>query len=154
MKTLYAFALALLLATTAHAQSHDNPVSQKAMESEIRKNERWRTFYDSLTPEEQSQFITWWRQQIDLRRETNPVKPGNTAEYKREYRQGLQQWYRDEVTSFEQKREMQERYEELWAKREKLKTEPQPTRPKKKTVINVIDADTYTPARGPRYYNR
>jgi len=140
MKTLYAFALALALATTAQAQSHTNPVGEKAMEAEIRKNERWKTFYDSLTVEERKQFLHWWDNELQARPKPDPNAPNKVGTYKREFRQGLQQWYRDEIDTFEQKRDMQMRYDELWAKRQQNKAEPQKTvNPNKKTTIKVID---------------
>jgi hypothetical protein len=156
MKTLYTLALALLLATTAQAQSHTNPVGEKAMEAEIRKNERWKTFYDSLTVEERKQFLHWWDKELQARPQPNRNDPNKVTTYKREFRQGLQQWYRDEIDTFEQKREMQMRYDELWAKRQQNKTDPVKTKnPDRKNTIRVIDVQG-DPRRHnterPRYY--
>lgn len=144
MKTLYALALGLLLATTAQAQSLTNPVGEKAMEAEIRKNEKWRTFYDSLTQEERQQFITWWRNELYLRKDVNPVDLDNSAEYNKEFRGGLQRWYTDEVYSFEEKRQMEQRYNELWNQRQLEKQEarkPKPIDRSKTTSIKVIDVN-------------
>lgn len=136
----YTLALALLLATTAQAQSHTNPVGEKAMEAEIRKNERWKTFYDSLTVEERKQFLHWWDSELQARPAPAPNAPNKVGTYKREFRQGLQQWYRDEVPTFEQKREMQIRYDELWAKRQQNKLDPKKVeKPAKKSNVRVID---------------
>ena len=156
MKIFYALALSLLLATTAHAQSQDNPVGEKSMESEIRKNERWRTFYDSLTPAEKNQFMTWWRSNMAARQEFDPVDTNNPKEIKREFRTGLQRWYRDEIPTFEQKREMQQRYNDLWTERQQQKVnEPERQKYKKKTTINIIDTRRGTTTSGnPRFYTR
>jgi hypothetical protein len=158
MKIFYTLALALLLATTAQAQSHTNPVGEKAMETEIRKNERWRVFYDSLTVEERNNFIAWWRNEMYQRQDVNPVNPDNSSEYNREFRGGLQKWYRDEVNSFEEKRQMEQRYNTLWDKRQQEKEEarkPKPMEPRKTTTIKVYDAGE-APVRdsGSRYYTR
>lgn len=158
MKIFYALALSLLLATTAQAQSHTNPVGEKSIEDEIRKNERWRTFYDSLTPAEKNQFMTWWRANLSARKEVDPVDTNNPEQLKREFRSGMQRWYRDEVPTFEQKREMQMRYDELWAERQRQKsTATERPLPKKKTTINVIDVrgdPTRRSTGGSRYYTR
>lgn len=157
MKIFYTLALGLLLATSANAQSHSNPVGEKAMENEIRKNERWRTFYDSLTEEERNQFITWWRSELHGRKETNPVDVNNSTEYNREFRGGLQRWYRDEVYSYEEKRDMQQRYDELWNQRQEEKKEMRKTKPlseRKTKSIRVYDADDAPVTNGSRYYQR
>lgn len=144
------------LAGAAQAQSHTNPVGERAMEDEIRKNERWGTFYDSLTTEERRAFIHWWDAELKARPHAMAPTPNGVVPYKRELRQGLQQWYSDEVPDFEEKRAMQKRYDALWQQRQQNKNNPTTTPSKKKTTIRIINTNDsqQNHSSKPRYYSR